>query len=102
VLFRSIIEGYTDARPYITQGYSNWELSADRANATRKLLEENGLRKDQVNEVRGYADRNLKQPDKPLDYANRRVNIIVAIAKQVIKESPAPQDITAKPGNEKK
>jgi chemotaxis protein MotB len=98
-----IIEGYTDARPYETQrGYSNWELSADRANASRKLLEENGLRKDQVNEVRGYADRNLKQPDKPFDYANRRVNIVVAIPKQAVKESAAPQDAFPKAGNEKK
>jgi chemotaxis protein MotB len=82
-----IIEGYTDARPYVTPNYSNWELSADRANATRKLLDENGLNKDQVSEIRGYADRDLKQPDKPFDYTNRRVNIIVTIAKQLIKEN---------------
>jgi chemotaxis protein MotB len=89
-----IIEGYTDARPYVTPGYTNWELSADRANATRKLLDENGLRKDQVSEIRGYADRDLKQPDKPFDYINRRVNIIVTIPKQTITES-TPQTIPA-------
>ncbi len=89
-----IIEGYTDARPYVTPGYTNWELSADRANATRKLLDENGLRKDQVSEIRGYADRDLKQPDKPFDYINRRVNIIVTIPKQAITES-TPQTIPA-------
>ncbi|MCX5810601.1 MAG: OmpA family protein [Proteobacteria bacterium] len=77
-----IIEGHTDARPYITPGYSNWELSTERANSARKLLGENGLRKDQIREVRGYADRFLKHPDKPLDFANRRVNIIVAIPQQ--------------------
>jgi len=93
-----IIEGYTDARPYVTPGYTNWELSADRANATRKLLDENGLKKDQVSEIRGYADRDLKQPDKPFDYINRRVNIIVTIPKQAIKEgtshtTPAAQAI---------
>ncbi|MCX5811057.1 MAG: OmpA family protein [Proteobacteria bacterium] len=93
-----IIEGYTDARPYETHGYSNWELSADRANAARKLLEENGLRKDQVSEVRGYADRNLKQPDKPFDYANRRVNIVVAIPKNIENTS---QPTPANPGKEK-
>lgn len=76
-----IIEGHTDARPYITPGYSNWELSFDRGNAARKVLDTNGLRKDQVQEVRGYADRMLRLPDKPYDYANRRVNIIVAIPK---------------------
>jgi chemotaxis protein MotB len=83
-----IIEGYTDARPYVTPSYSNWELSSDRANAARKNLEENGLRKDQVLEVRGFADRALKQPDKPLDYSNRRVNIIVTIPKKPEKIVP--------------
>jgi chemotaxis protein MotB len=96
-----IIEGYTDARPYVTHNYSNWELSADRANAARKLLDENGLKKDQVSEIRGYADRNLKQPDKPLDYINRRVNIIVAITKQPVSESK-PQNTPANPASESK
>jgi len=81
-----IIEGHTDAIPYVTPGYSNWELSADRANSARKLLVENGLRKDQIREIRGYADRFLKHPDKPNDFANRRVNIIVAIPKQAVKK----------------
>lgn len=79
-----IIEGHTDALPYITPGYSNWELSADRANAARKILEENGIEKEQIMGVRGYADRQLKHPDKPMDFANRRVNIIVAIPKPKI------------------
>ncbi|MBP9560470.1 MAG: OmpA family protein [Syntrophorhabdaceae bacterium] len=76
-----IIEGHTDALPYITPGYSNWELSSDRANAARKVLEESGLKKDRIIGVRGYADRALKHPDRPLDFANRRVNIVVAIPK---------------------
>src|SRR6267142_1498427 len=50
------IEGHTDAIPYAgTKGYSNWELSADRANAARRLIQENGVRPDQVSQVRGYA-----------------------------------------------
>jgi chemotaxis protein MotB len=73
-----IIEGYTDARPYTGAGYSNWELSTERANTARKILEEKGLKKDQVLEVRGFADRNLKHPDKPMDASNRRVSILVA------------------------
>lgn len=77
-----IIEGHTDAMPYVTPGYSNWELSADRANSARILLIENGLKRDQVREIRGYADMFLKHPDKPNDFSNRRVNIIVAIPKQ--------------------
>jgi chemotaxis protein MotB len=73
-----IIEGYTDARPYTGAGYSNWELSTERANTARKILEEKGLKKDQILEVRGFADRNLKHPDKPMDASNRRVSILVA------------------------
>ncbi|MCX7857608.1 MAG: OmpA family protein [Deltaproteobacteria bacterium] len=76
-----VIEGHTDARPYITPGYSNWELSVDRANAARKILEENGLRKNQVIMVKGLADRALKNPEKPLDFSNRRVAIVVTIPK---------------------
>lgn len=73
-----IIEGYTDTRPYSGTGYSNWELSTERANTARKILEEKGLKKDQILEVRGFADRNLKHPDKPMDASNRRVSILVA------------------------
>lgn len=72
------IEGYTDARPYTGTGYSNWELSTERANTARKILEEKGLRKNQVVEVRGFADRNLKHPNNPMDASNRRVSILVA------------------------
>lgn len=74
-----IIEGYTDARPYANAGYSNWDLSTDRANSARKVLEEGGLRKDQILEVRGFADRKLRVPDKPFDYSNRRVSILLPL-----------------------
>lgn len=89
-----IIEGYTDARPYANDGYSNWELSADRANSARKVLEEGGLRKDQILEVRGFADRKLKVPDKPFDYSNRRVSILLPLI------NTAPE--THAPGAEKR
>jgi chemotaxis protein MotB len=79
------IEGYTDARPYTSPGYSNWNLSTDRANSARKVLEENGIRSNQISEVRGFADRKLKVPDKPLDFSNRRVSILVIPAEQVNK-----------------
>jgi chemotaxis protein MotB len=72
-----VVEGYTDSRPYVTPGYSNWELSVDRANAARKILAENGLGKGQIHEVRGFADRKLRHPENPLDYSNRRVSILV-------------------------
>ena len=73
-----VVEGYTDARPYASSGYSNWDLSVDRANSAREVLEESGLAKDQIREVRGFADRKLRLPSKPFDYANRRVSILVA------------------------
>jgi chemotaxis protein MotB len=73
-----LIEGHTDARPYqSSNGYSNWELSTDRANSARKLMQANGLNPAQVAEVRGYADQHLRNPDDPNSASNRRVSIVV-------------------------
>jgi chemotaxis protein MotB len=73
-----VIEGHTDSRPYATSDlYSNWELSADRANAARPVMERSGLRVAQVRGVRGYADRQLRVQVSPLDPRNRRVSVIV-------------------------
>ena len=73
-----VIEGHTDSRPYATTDlYSNWELSADRANAARRVMERSGLQVGQVRGVRGYADRQLRVADVPLDPRNRRVSVIV-------------------------
>src|ERR1039457_4162628 len=61
-----LIEGHTDSRPYVSQaGYSNWELSADRANSARRIMQTTGLRTEQVSEVRGYADQKLRKPKNP-------------------------------------
>ncbi len=74
---RLIIEGHTDAA-YTGQGdYSNWELSTDRANAARQLMEVSGLRKNQVREVRGFADQFPMIEDDPTDARNRRITIVV-------------------------
>src|SRR5262245_6438385 len=57
------IEGHTDQRPYLAgQQYTNWELSSDRANAARRVLEEAGLNKGQVAEVRGFSSTHLRVP----------------------------------------
>lgn len=73
-----VIEGHTDARPFTRSGeYGNWELSVDRANAARRSMEALGLRPDQVKQVRGYADQNLRDPADPNNPANRRVTVIV-------------------------
>jgi chemotaxis protein MotB len=87
------VEGYTDARPYVSKGYSNWDLSTDRANSARKVLEENGLRRNQIIEVRGFADRKLRLPDKPMDYANRRVSILVTPSQTASEGSTAKPQI---------
>ena len=73
-----LIEGHTDSTPYSDQnGYSNWELSADRANSARKLLQQDGVRANQVTQVRGYADQMLRIKDNPTDPSNRRISILV-------------------------
>lgn len=72
------VEGHTDAKPYANGGnYGNWELSADRANAARRLIQANGVGADQVTQVRGYAAMQLRNAKDPLDPANRRISLIV-------------------------
>src|SRR5260370_35916131 len=57
------IEGHTDSKPYSdSKIYSNWELSTDRANVARRLMQSSGIRPDQLPQVRGFADRNLCTP----------------------------------------
>ncbi len=74
---RLTIEGHTDGRPYGGQNYTNWELSADRANSARRILESFGVKAGQVTSVRGCADRQLRNRKNPLDFQNRRVSIVV-------------------------
>jgi len=75
---RVSIEGHTDSQPYSGGGdYGNWELSTDRANAARRLMQQSGLREDQVAQVRGYADQMLRRPNDPFDASNRRISVIV-------------------------
>jgi chemotaxis protein MotB len=74
-----VLEGHTDSRQYPnSNGYSNWELSADRANSARKVLESNGIPPARISGVYGFADRRLKNPLNPFDVVNRRVSILVA------------------------
>jgi len=77
------IEGHTDSKPYSgARGYGNWELSADRANAARRLMQQNGVGANQVSQVRGYADQRLRVPADPLDPSNRRISVIVQYIEQ--------------------
>lgn len=96
-----VIEGHTDSRPYTRAGYNNWDLSTDRANSARRVLEENGIRERQITSINGYADRRLKNPDKPLDYSNRRVTVLVAFSTSLKSEpktiAPAAAPLLQKP-----
>ena len=89
------IEGHTDSQPYSTPNYGNWELSSDRANAARRVMQANGVGPGQVTQVRGFADQRLRKPDAPLDPANRRISLIV---QYIIKDR---DEEDAKPGEQK-
>lgn len=73
------LDGHTDRAPYGSgeRGYSNWELSADRANASRRELVASGMPDDKVARVVGLASSILLEPDQPLSPVNRRISIIV-------------------------
>jgi chemotaxis protein MotB len=77
---RVSIEGHTDATPYGSDTYSNWNLSSDRANEARKLMQNDGLASNQVAQIRGFADQALRNSKDPTDPANRRVSLIVQYA----------------------
>jgi chemotaxis protein MotB len=79
------IAGYTDATPYAGAGKTNWELSSDRANATRRLLTDAGLADTRIRTVTGHADRDPLLPDDPMAAANRRIAIVV------LRDTHAPQ-----------
>jgi chemotaxis protein MotB len=73
-----VIEGHTDSAAYVDgRTYGNWELSTDRANAARRVMEASGLRAGQLKIVRGFADTELRYANTPLDPRNRRVSIVV-------------------------
>ena len=72
------IEGHTDSKPFSgKRNYGNWELSTDRANSARRLMQQEGLGEKQVAQVRGFADQLLRKPNNPLDPSNRRISLIV-------------------------
>jgi chemotaxis protein MotB len=93
------IEGHTDSKAYAKGGnYGNWELSSDRANAARRLMQGNGIREDQVKQVRGFADQRLRKPADPLDPSNRRISVIVQYVAKGPEDEPKPAEGEGKPG----
>jgi chemotaxis protein MotB len=71
------VAGHTDAAPFPGPERTNWELSAERANATRRLLVDYGLPESRLRSVTGLADRDPLLPDDPFAAANRRIAILV-------------------------
>jgi chemotaxis protein MotB len=77
-----VFEGHTDSRPYSSEeGYTNWELSTDRANTARRVMQHSGLASAQVRGVHGCANTHLRTPNDPYNARNRRVSIIVQYAR---------------------
>ena len=76
---RLTLEGHTDAQPFVSGdwGYSNWELSSDRANASRRELLQGGLPEDRTLRVQGLANSLPLMPNEPNHPANRRISLIV-------------------------
>ncbi|MBL4588670.1 MAG: flagellar motor protein MotB [Alphaproteobacteria bacterium] len=72
------IRGHTDGKPFRGNGgYTNWELSADRANASRRALVANGVPMSKIANVVGKSDTDHLNKDNPLDSKNRRISIII-------------------------
>ncbi len=75
---KGAIEGHTDSKPFPGRaGYSNWELSSDRANAARRWMEESGMRPAQVSQVSSYADQTPRERLAADDPSNRRATVIL-------------------------
>ena len=72
------VKGHTDATPFTSRDdYSNWELSADRANASRRVLEQAGLGAERIGQVVGRAAQDPLLPEDPENARNRRISIVV-------------------------
>ena len=92
---RIALAGHTDATPYGSgdRGYSNWELSADRANASRRELVAGGLPDNKLLRVEGLASSQLLRPETPNAPINRRISIVVLTqeAQERLMPAPTPQ-----------
>jgi chemotaxis protein MotB len=96
-----LIEGHTDSKPFNKDNtYTNWELSADRANAARRLMESGGLKAGQTAQVRGFADQNLLLPGDPGNASNRRVSVIVQYSSSVVPMPPTIKSPASPSGNQ--
>ena len=89
------IDGHTDAHPYPSpEGYTNWELSADRANAARRIMTQNGLSPGQIAQVRAFAEKQPREGADPFSPGNRRVTITMLLGREPA--APATADSTGR------
>ncbi|MBU1777125.1 MAG: OmpA family protein, partial [Gammaproteobacteria bacterium] len=98
------LSGHTDAQPYVTKDgrYSNWELSADRSNASRREMIKGGLAEDKIVRVVGLSSAVLFDKAQPLNPINRRISIIVMNkrAEEAALKDGGSVDIDAETGEE--
>lgn len=101
-----VIIGHTDGAQYGGNEYTNWELSADRANATRRVLIKAGMPGQKIVRVIGVGDRDLLNTENPLDPSNRRIEMIVLsddamkkIGGHPTQGAPSPASQTSLPAN---
>jgi len=94
------IRGHTDSRPYGRgSNYTNWELSADRANASRRVMLENALDKERINNVQGKADTEHLVEGEPESARNRRISIIL-LKQSIAPATPRPPAAQKTPAKE--
>jgi chemotaxis protein MotB len=97
------LSGHTDAQPYVTSDrkYSNWELSADRANASRRELIKGGMAEEKIVRVVGLSSAVLFDKEQPLNPINRRISIIVMNkrAEEAAQKDGGSVDIDAETGD---
>jgi len=87
---RLYIEGHTDSYSFSARrDYSNWELSADRANAARRFLEDIGISPERIVRVIGYADKDPLDGEHPESSLNRRISLVI-----LFPERPPPEEGT--------
>jgi chemotaxis protein MotB len=89
------IEGHTDSKPYSqVKTYDNWDLSTDRANSARRMMQALGVNGNQISQVRGFADQRPRLPNNPEDPSNRRVSLIVQYVVSNGSEMALPSGLT--------
>ena len=91
------VRGHTDGRPFgINSSYTNWELSADRANASRRVMLSSGLKSERIENVMGKGAREPLIAEDPLSPKNRRITIML-LKESIVPGIGSADDQNAKP-----